>query len=105
MGNFIRVCSAEDIELGRSRAVEVGPRTVAVFRTASGLFAVDDMCTHSGGPLSEGEVCGTSVTCPWHGAAFDLATGARGDAIASRDLRCYAVRERDGSIEVEEPSV
>ena len=65
--------------------------------------AVDDMCTHSGGPLSEGEVCGTSVTCPWHGAKFDLATGARGDAMASSDLRCYAVRERDALIEVEVP--
>jgi|SRR5882672_2294622 len=103
MGAFIQVARSTDLAIGSAVAVEVGGRTVAVFRTAEQLFAVDDMCTHSGGPLSEGEVCGTTVVCPWHGAAFDIATGRRNDAMASRDLRCYAVRERDGAIEVEAP--
>jgi nitrite reductase/ring-hydroxylating ferredoxin subunit len=39
-------------------------------------YAVGDTCTHRGGPLSEGDVQGTRVTCPWHGADFDLKTGA-----------------------------
>ena len=39
-------------------------------------YAIGDTCTHRGGPLSEGDVQGTKVTCPWHGAHFDLKTGA-----------------------------
>ena len=103
MGTFIQVARSADLAPGHALAVEVGGRTVAVFRTADKLYAVDDMCTHSGGPLSEGEVCGTSVACPWHGATFDIATGKRSDEMASRDLRCYAVRDRDGALEVEAP--
>ena len=50
---------------------------VAVFRTgASEVFALDDRCPHKGGPLSEGIVHGTSVTCPLHNWVFDLNTGA-----------------------------
>jgi nitrite reductase/ring-hydroxylating ferredoxin subunit len=103
MGTFIQVARSADLAPGRALAVEIGGRTVAVFRTAECLYAVDDTCTHSGGPLSEGELAGTTVTCPWHGATFDIATGVRHDEMASRDLRCYAVRERDGMLEVESP--
>lgn len=103
MGTFIQVARSTDLAPGRALAAEVGGRTVAVFRTAQCLYAIDDTCTHSGGPLSEGEVEGTTVTCPWHGARFDLATGAHRDEMASSDLRCYAVRDRDGALEIEAP--
>lgn len=80
--------------------VELGRRTVAVFDVDGVLRAVDDMCTHSGAPLSEGAVEGGIVTCPWHGAQFELASGASVGAFECSRVRTYAVRELDGEIEV-----
>jgi len=103
MGRFVSVARATDLAPGRALKVEVGGATVALFNVDGKLFALDDMCTHSGGPLSEGEVCDGAVTCPWHGARFDLASGASTGGPASRAARTYAVREFDGRIEVEVP--
>jgi nitrite reductase/ring-hydroxylating ferredoxin subunit len=103
MGTFIEVARLDQLSVGAALAVEVRGRTLALFRQAERIFAVDDTCTHSGGPLSEGEVGDGVVTCPWHGARFELATGRRGDDIASYDLQCYAVRVNGGSIEIEWP--
>jgi nitrite reductase/ring-hydroxylating ferredoxin subunit len=104
MSSFISVARVDQLGPGRALAVEVQGRTVALFQVGERIFAVDDTCTHSGGPLSEGEVCGTQVTCPWHGATFDLTTGRRGDDLASHDLRSYPVRVERGAIEIEWPA-
>jgi nitrite reductase/ring-hydroxylating ferredoxin subunit len=53
----------------------VGGKHIALFNIEGTYYAIDDTCTHKGGPLSEGEVQGNKVTCPWHGAIFDVITG------------------------------
>ena len=50
--------------------------TVAVFSVAGRLCATQAACTHRGGPLNEGGLDGSTVTCPWHGSQFDVCTGA-----------------------------
>lgn len=50
-------------------------RVLAVFRSAAGLFAIDGICPHAGGPLVQGMLRGNVVTCPWHGWQFDVKTG------------------------------
>jgi 3-phenylpropionate/trans-cinnamate dioxygenase ferredoxin subunit len=102
MPKFVAVARLEQLPPGRSLAVEVGGTTVALFNVAGRLYALEDTCTHSGGPLSEGEVEGSCVVCPWHGAQFELATGRSCSDMAGRDLRSFAVRERDGAIEVDD---
>ena len=72
---MIRVCSREDVPLGEGRAVQVGGRRVAVFRTEEGWFALDAACPHLGGPLADGIVASRTVICPLHERRFDLATG------------------------------
>ncbi len=64
MSDFTKVVDAKDVPPGKSVCVEVGGEKVALFNVAGTLYAVSDTCTHAGGPLSEGEVDGTVVTCP-----------------------------------------
>jgi NAD(P)H-dependent nitrite reductase small subunit len=99
---FVAVAKSNEVPDRGARAVELGRRTIALFRDGARLFALDDMCPHSGGPLSEGEVEDGRVTCPWHGARFALDTGCSESPIAG-DVRCHAVREREGVIEIEAP--
>lgn len=72
-------------------AVKVGGRSVALFHTDSGWFALDDTCPHQGMPLSEGWLDGETVTCAWHAWNFDLRTGAMAlgavEGVAAYDVR------------------
>ena len=77
MSNWIEIVALEDIPQLGSRVVKTETMDIAVFRTASDeVFAVKDACPHKGGPLSQGIVHGTSVTCPLHNWKIDLASGA-----------------------------
>lgn len=103
MGNFIRVAGKKDLPPGKATAVTVGQKTIAIFNSGGEFFAIDDTCTHAGGPLSEGEVNGKVVTCPWHGATFDLTTGVPLEEIASEPVHSYKVVVEDEDIKIELP--
>jgi nitrite reductase (NADH) small subunit len=79
MANFVRVASTADIPKGEGRTFEVGGKRVAVFNCDGAYYAIDDTCKHQGGPLGEGELDGTTVTCPWHGWTYDVTTGVSPD--------------------------
>jgi nitrite reductase/ring-hydroxylating ferredoxin subunit len=70
---------------------------VAVFRLEGGLYAIDDACTHEDGPLGEGDVVGTVVTCPYHDWRFDVSTGEC-LSYQNRHVACYEVKEHGGII-------
>ena len=101
MGEFTKVAMVGDISPGEGKAVAVGARRIALFNIDGTFYALDDTCTHRGGPLSEGILMGTEVTCPWHGAVFDVTSGAVRGAPAPRDVAHYAVRVEGENIEVE----
>lgn len=75
MANFVRVAATSEIPAGQGKTFEVGGRKIAVFNIGGAFHAIDDTCKHRGGPLGEGEVDGTTVTCPWHGWSYDVTTG------------------------------
>lgn len=76
MSGWQDLCALEDIPLLGSRVIVCAAGDIAVFRTADdNVFAVHDKCPHKGGPLSQGIVHGTSVTCPMHSWKIDLTTG------------------------------
>src|SRR5262245_60784835 len=75
MAQTTKVADLSDISPGKSACVLFGGEKVALFNVSGTIHAIADTCSHRGGPLSEGEVDGTTVTCPWHGACFDLRTG------------------------------
>lgn len=74
--SWLDIGALDDIPRQGARVVKTAAGCVAVFRTAADeVFAIDDTCPHKGGPLSEGIVHGTSVTCPLHSWVFSLETG------------------------------
>src|SRR5882672_6085366 len=75
MGEFVKVAKADQVTPGRATCVEVNDREMAIFNIDGVFHAIDNTCTHVGGPLSEGELSNTHVTCPWHGGVFDVTTG------------------------------
>ena len=101
MTEFVKVAKTGEIAPGEARAVEAAGKRIALFNVGGTFYAIDDACTHRGGPLSEGMVLGTEVTCPWHGAIFDVSTGSVLGPPAPRDLAHYAVRVKGEDIEVE----
>lgn len=74
--NWIDAGALDDIPVLGARVVKTSSGCLAVFRTdANEVFALNDRCPHKGGPLSQGIVHGSSVTCPLHNWVIDLATG------------------------------
>ena len=94
------VLAEAQLEDGATRKVEVAGRAVLLYREGARVFAMENTCTHAGGPLDEGEVRGGVVTCPWHGSQFRLADGSvcRGPATYPQ-LRLQA-RVQKGQVEV-----
>src|SRR6187551_1136772 len=76
MSNWIEIGTLSDIPVLGSRVVRTASGNIAVFRTGDDrVFAIDDRCPHKGGPLSQGIVHGTYVTCPLHSWAISLESG------------------------------
>jgi 3-phenylpropionate/trans-cinnamate dioxygenase ferredoxin subunit len=78
MSDFVLVAKTHDIPDPGTLLVEVDERLVVVIHAAGHFYALDDVCTHDGGPLSEGPVLPqeNAIACPRHGAKFDIRTGA-----------------------------
>ena len=72
---FVRVARRSGVERGRGTVVRVGRYEVALFDLGDAVVAYENACPHQGGPVGEGFVEGTTVTCPWHAWCFDLRTG------------------------------
>jgi len=79
MANFVKVAQTSEIPAGQGKCVEVEGKRIAIFNVDGTFYALDDVCPHQGGPLSEGEISGNVVTCPWHGWEYDVATGVNRD--------------------------
>ena len=76
MPKFVKVASVTDIPPGTKQIVEVDGIEVVVVNLDGQFYAVEDVCTHDGGPLGEGKLDGCQLICPRHGARFDVRTGA-----------------------------
>jgi nitrite reductase/ring-hydroxylating ferredoxin subunit len=101
MPEFVKVARTDDIPAGQARMVEVNGQEIALFNVGGSFHAIDNTCTHVGGPLCEGEVEGIEVTCPWHGAVFDVTTGQVLGPPAGQGVSRYNVRVDGSDIEVE----
>jgi len=92
MSEFTRVCKVTDLPDPGQLVVEVGDRLVALFRVDGEFWAIDDLCTHDGGPLADGELDGHAIICPRHGARFDIRTGRVLSMPATRDITAHEVK-------------
>ncbi len=76
MGRWVRVCNLSEAPAeGKVIEAEAEGVTICLARVGGALAAVDNVCPHRQGPLSEGWIEGNAVVCPWHSWAFDLRTG------------------------------
>ena len=97
---WIDVLASDELPEGKPVVCNVGRTEVMLLRQDGQILAVDQMCTHAGGPLSEGTFDGIEVTCPWHGSVFALDDGRPVHGPASASLRTFDVREENGRISV-----
>ncbi len=101
MAKLVKVAETKDLQPGSAAAFEVEGQRIAVFNVGGNFFALDDTCPHSGGPLSEGMVEGDKVTCPWHGADFNLKTGEVLCPPAFEGVKSYKVVVEGNDVKVE----
>jgi uncharacterized membrane protein/nitrite reductase/ring-hydroxylating ferredoxin subunit len=89
-----------EIGLGQMMLAKVGAKgeRVAIGKCADGIHAVQDRCTHRGGPLSDGALIDCKVQCPWHGSQFDITTGRVVAGPAERKIEVVEIEERKGEI-------
>jgi nitrite reductase (NADH) small subunit len=68
--------SRDQVAPGCGTVVEADGKKIALFNVDGTYYAMDNVCQHSGGPLGEGSLDGTTVSCPWHGWEYDVTSGA-----------------------------
>lgn len=96
---FTPVAKVDDIPSGWVLRVRLGARSLAIANSDGAFYALDDSCSHAGGPLGDNRLReGCFVECPWHNSVFDVRTGeaCRGPARAAQPT--YAVRIEDGIV-------
>jgi 3-phenylpropionate/trans-cinnamate dioxygenase ferredoxin subunit len=105
MPHWVRVANAADIPLNKSVAVEVAGHSLLIARLEDGFCALRNMCSHQAQPLQGGQIADGAIECPFHGARFDLRTGARLTMPAVRGVKAFSVRVEGGAIEIDEEKV
>lgn len=103
MGTFVKVADISELVPGEKLPLEIDSRYIALFNVDGTIYATDDICTHDGGPLAEGDLEGNEIVCPRHGARFDVRTGKALTMPAFESITSYTVKEEDGSIFIELP--
>jgi 3-phenylpropionate/trans-cinnamate dioxygenase ferredoxin subunit len=87
-----------DLHDGEAISIPVGRRMIAVVRSGGEYFAIEDVCTHDGAELTGGEVEGTEIVCPRHGARFCLRTGQALSPPAYEPVRVFETKISDGRL-------
>jgi metal-sulfur cluster biosynthetic enzyme/nitrite reductase/ring-hydroxylating ferredoxin subunit len=98
MHEFQRVIDVTEVPDPGKTLVDVDGEMVALFHVQGGWYALDDVCTHDGGPLADGELRDFRIACPRHGARFDIRTGAALTMPAVRATRAHDVKVDAGGV-------
>jgi nitrite reductase/ring-hydroxylating ferredoxin subunit len=101
VGRFVKVARKSQLPENDGTYVEIEDKRIALFNLGSEIYALDNACTHVGGPLSQGRVEEDEVECPWHGSLFDIRTGEVRRFPAKEDVATYKVRVTGDDVEVE----
>lgn len=101
MAEAIKISEKKAFDTKNSISVDVKGQKVAVFKINEQYYGMSETCPHRGGPLSEGKLNGTIVTCPWHGAKFDVTTGKVMGPPAKSDVSCFKIFVDGDDIKIE----
>ncbi len=97
---FQRAAGKADVPPGHIREFRVNGTSVALANVDGKFFAINSVCLHHGGPLGDGELDGTAVTCPWHGWQYDVTTGKLLQQ-PNNGVQCYPVELRGDGVFVD----
>lgn len=100
MTTWQTVAGASEIPPERVAVFQVGDHEVAVCNVNGEFYAIDDLCTHDGGSLDQGELEDAQIECPRHGARFDVRTGAAVQLPAFEPVETHDVRLEDDTVQV-----
>jgi 3-phenylpropionate/trans-cinnamate dioxygenase ferredoxin component len=92
MSNFVKACKLSEIPVNGKLGLEIGDRFVVVAQVEGEYYCLDDVCTHDGGTLGDGELEGHCLVCPRHGAKFDVRNGDAVFMPATEPTTAHAVR-------------
>lgn len=100
MTQWIQLTHIDSVPPREGRVVRLGDREIALFHTEQGFMAVENRCPHGGGPLADGIVGGTTVTCPLHNWRVCLRSGevTKGCADGAPTVRTFPVTVRNGIV-------
>lgn len=99
MSEFIDVGRADMLPDPGKQMLELDDRLIVLFRVGGKFYCVDDLCSHDGGPLSDGAMCDDHfIACPRHGAKFDVRTGKACTMPATEDIPAHEVKVENGRI-------
>jgi 3-phenylpropionate/trans-cinnamate dioxygenase ferredoxin subunit len=101
MPEFVKAASVRDLPPGSHIVIEVEGFYIAVFNVNGDYYAIEDTCTHDGGPLAEGDLDGYVIECPRHGARFDIRTGKVLSFPAVTDVEAFDVKVEGGDVLVD----
>ena len=101
MASWQTVAGSTDIPPGRVGVFEVEGVRIALCNVDGTFYAIDDVCTHDGGALDQGELEGNEIECPRHGARFDVRTGKVMRLPAFVPVQTYPIRIEDGKVQVD----
>ena len=103
MAEFVKVAQVDEVQPGAMTVIELDGHLICVANVAGRFCAVEDDCTHVGGPLDEGELDGEVLTCPWHLAQFNIRTGRVLRGPARTDLPTYQVQVEGNDVLLARP--
>jgi nitrite reductase (NADH) small subunit len=95
--SFVRAARKDEIPAGGVREFQVEGKTLAIANVDGKFLAIDNTCLHRGGPLAQGTLSGKTITCPWHGWQYDMATGKLLQNPAA-SVACYVLEVRGEDI-------
>jgi len=98
--DYVTVARVGEIPVGGVKVVRMDDQPLALFHLEGGYYAIEDLCTHDGGPLADGVLDGDVIECPRHGARFNVKTGAVLCLPAVAPVATFAVRVQGDEIQV-----
>jgi 3-phenylpropionate/trans-cinnamate dioxygenase ferredoxin subunit len=97
---YLDIAPASELPTGERLFVEIEGKPIVIFNIAGQFYSIADVCSHDDGPVGEGDIEGYSISCPRHGAEFDVRTGQVMSMPAVVDIPAYPVKILDGMIQI-----
>ena len=105
MAGFEKVAETNELNSGQRKSIIVDEISILLIRVGDVYYAIEDLCTHDGQPLTDGSLTDGKITCPRHGAQFDLETGKALCMPATEPVETFEVQQREDGVYVERRAI